>query len=171
MPAGATYEPIATTTLSSNQQFIDFNSIGSGYTDLRIVVFGKSASNYASIGFRLNGDTASNYSSTRLYGTGSAAASSRVNNSSYADISGVYGFMATQVSMVTMDLFSYAGSTNKTALCTAATELNTEGSTERVVSLWRSTAAVTSIRLMCAGSSVNFASGTMATLYGIKNSA
>lgn len=171
MPAGATYEPIATTTLGSNQQFIDFTSIGSGYTDLRIVVFGKSASDYASVGFRLNGDTGSNYSSTRLYGTGGAAASQRIANSSYADISGWNGFMTSQVSMVTMDLFSYAGSTNKTALGTAATDLNGSGAVERVVSLWRSTAAVTSIRLMCAGSAVNFASGTTATLYGIKNSA
>ncbi len=37
MAAGLTYEPIATTTLSSAQQTITFSSISASYTDLVLI--------------------------------------------------------------------------------------------------------------------------------------
>ena len=61
-----------------------------------------------------NSDTASNYSYTRLQGTGAAAQSDATANSTNIRIS--YGNPSTSIPfMITNDIFSYAGSTYKTA--------------------------------------------------------
>ena len=64
------------------------------------------------------------------------------------------------------DIFSYAGSTNKTLLITGANDVNGDGSSEKNVGLWRSTSAITSITIHL--SSGNFANASTATLYGIQ---
>lgn len=161
----ATYEPIATTTLSSAASSIIFNSIANTYTDLRIVITGTSSTDYALVRFRLNGDTGSNYSFTRLYGTGSSATSDRSTSQTVGSLDAYNGMMTATPTMATLDIFNYAGSTNKTTLGTGAQDLNGSGTVSTTVSLWRDTSAVTSVTLLL--SSGNFASGTTATLYGI----
>lgn len=169
MPAGATYEPIATSTVSgSAASSIVFSSISSSYTDLRLIIVGKSSADYSVIGFRFNSDTGSNYSQTSIYGTGSAAASQRGSSTSYGQIDAWNGMMSSQVTMGILDVFNYAGSTNKTTLGQGSMDLNGSGAVSRTVSLWRSTAAITSITLISGGGGANFAIGTTATLYGIK---
>jgi hypothetical protein len=69
--------------------------------------------------------------------------------------------------MITIDLFSYAGSTNKTILTTTSTDKNGSGGVGRIVSLWRSTSAITGITITDGGAGFGWASGTTATLYGI----
>ena len=162
MPAGATYEPIATNTLSSANT-ITFSSISASYTDLRIILMGTNSS-ANDVAIRLNSDSGSNYSYTRLGGNGSTASSSRVSNSTYA-----YGGTAmgsTIPSLHIIDFFSYAGSTNKTILAQTSRDQNGSGEVERLVNLWRSTSAITSISL--SSGLADFSSGTTATLYGIK---
>jgi hypothetical protein len=66
----------------------------------------------------------------------------------------------------TVDIFSYAGSTNKTALVTSQSDQNGSGAVERSCGLWRNTAAITRIDIF-PNSANNFATGTTATLYGI----
>jgi len=51
----ATYEPIATTTLGSTQNQIDFNTISGAYTDLVLVMSGGVTST-ADIWLRMNGE-------------------------------------------------------------------------------------------------------------------
>ena len=162
-----TYEPIATTTLGSVTASITFSSIPATYTDFRLVVVGTTAS--AVVGYiRFNGDTASNYSVTRLTGDGSTAGSSRNGPVGQISVGDWYTFQATIPSMLTVDVFSYAGSTYKTALTTTSNDQNGSGYVERCVGLWRNTAAITSITVANSGAS-NFQVGTTATLYGIKN--
>ena len=159
----STYEPIATTTLSSATSSITFSSIPSTYTDLRIVWTGTtSAGNNVRVQF--NGDTATNYSTTNLYGDGTTAGSSAVTSTTWLQC--FNGSTSTTIpTMFTADIFSYAGSTYKTALLTAPTDKNGSGAITATVGLWRSTSAITSISLVNAA---NYQTGTTATLYGIK---
>jgi hypothetical protein len=164
----ATYEPIATTTLGSAAANIEFTSIGSGYTDLRLVFVGYSVNSNVYCQMQFNTDTGSNYSVTTLRGNGSAATSSRFTSQTFIYLHSAKGLNTAgnnRPSMLSADIFSYAGSTNKTVLTTCANDDNGDGSVERNVGLWRSTAAITSIKLFL--SSGNFASGATATLYGI----
>jgi hypothetical protein len=163
----ATYEPIQSYTLGSAAASIDFTSIGSTFTDLRLVLAGStSASTY--LYFTIN-NTTTPYSYTYLYGTGSVAGSKR--NTS-AGLTGVFinDEVATGVSsrfLAELDFFSYAGSTNKTSLSKYSGDRNGTGQVQLNVNLWGSTSAIN--RLTLYPSSGNFEIGTTATLYGIKN--
>jgi hypothetical protein len=160
-----TYEKITTTTLGSATTSITFSSIGSGYTDLRavLVVNGYSVGDRPSI--RFNGDTSSVYSTTRLYGDGSSATSGR--NSGNGDIRpSDSDFLSTSKTFLEVDVFSYAGSTFKTALAGISNDDNGSGKVLRCVGLWRNTAAITSLTLFCLSGN-NFNAGTTSTLYGI----
>jgi hypothetical protein len=156
----ATFEPIATTTLSSTASSITFSSIPGTYTDLRLVLVGKNGVGSNTTRLRFNSDTGTNYSRTYLEGDGSAAASSR--NTSGTSI--LVGDNRTTIGLQTMDIFSYAGSTNKTVLCSTANDTNGAGTVNVTVGLWRNTNAITSIELSLADP---FSIGTVATVYGI----
>jgi hypothetical protein len=162
----ATYEPIATNTLGTATSSVTFSSIPATYTDLKIVCVGAMASSTGYWSFRLNADSATNYSMTFLSGNGTAASSSYLtsNNSGYMNFSSTIG---TSITMAILDIFSYAGSTNKTALATFSGDLNGSGQVERGVNLWRNTAAVTSATIRT-DTANNFAVGSTFTLYGIK---
>lgn len=162
MPDVSTEVAIATQTLSSAASTITFSSIPSTYTDLRLVFTGVSASGN-SIYLRLNGDTGSNYSFTELYGTGGSAFSSRSSNTIVIGF-GSTGFTTTP-QLLTADIFSYAGSTNKTVLTTAAQDNNGSGGVSANVGLWRNTAAITSVSILQIVG--NIAASSTATLYGI----
>lgn len=162
----ATYEPIATTTLSSAAAQIDFTSIPNTYTDLRWVIIPTSSS-AANLRFRFNSDTGSNYSLTYINGDGASATSSRATSQTYITINDGGNTVSTTIPhFYAGDVFSYAGSTNKTMLTEQAEDDNGSGSVNRKVTLWRSTSAITSIRFYL--SAGNFNTGTTATLYGIK---
>lgn len=163
----STYEPIASTTLGSTTGTITFSSIPSTYTDLRIVLVATSSTS-STTEFRFNGSSASIYSYTRLLGTGTAAASGG-NSTATTTYINPYGISSTQPSMATVDIFSYAGSTNKTALSSSSNDINAAGGyVIRGVHLWQSTAAITSVSLLADTGSGTFNVGTTATLYGIK---
>lgn len=169
MAAGATYEPIATTTLSSAASTITFSSISGSYTDIKLIFVGYSvnANEYCKLQF--NNDTASNYSVTSLSGIGAnPVTSDRFTTQTFIYLHTAKGLNTSSnnnPSMLAVDIFSYSGGTYKTSLTTASNDVAGAGSVERGVGLWRSTAAITSIKLLLTGG--NFASGTTATLYGI----
>jgi hypothetical protein len=161
----STYEPIATTTLGTAASTITFSSIPATYTDLRIVFIGTSAS-FANPLLRFNSDTGSNYSQTSLYGNGSSAVSARTTSQTSITIP-VYGMDPTNPNLYAIDVFSYAGSTNKTCLISTSEDDNGAGRVGNQVGLWRNTSAINTI--LITGSGTNFDIGTTATLYGIKN--
>jgi hypothetical protein len=158
----ATYEPIATTTLGSAASTISFNSIGSGYTDLRLIVVGN-ISGTVDVHFRINGDSSSLYSETVLYGDGSSAQSFRLTGATQWELRPTWS--ATQPLFFDINLFNYRGSTNKTALIAYANDRNGTGEVNRQVNLYRSTSAITSLSIFPNGA--NWSTGTTATLYGI----
>jgi hypothetical protein len=163
----STYEPIATTTLGTSASTITFSSIPATYTDLRLVL----ANAFTSYGIdtvkiRFNGDTGSNYSDTYILGDGSAASSGRATSQTSGRL-GRTGYLSSAPGMILLDIFSYAGSTNKSYLSADAADTNggVQNEVSRTVGLWRDTAAITSIELR----NVTFQAGATATLYGIKN--
>lgn len=165
MPDVSTEVAIATQTLGSNASSITFSSIPATYTDLRIVLVSLDSSANGHI-VQYNSDTATNYSYTNLSGSGTAAASGRGTSSTSIIISGwTNGGSSTIPTMQTIDIFSYAGSTNKTLLARSSNDLNGSGEVLQTVGLWRSTAAITSIVLGRGAGTYN--TGTTATLYGI----
>ena len=165
-----TYEPIATTTLGSSAATITFSSIPATYTDLRLIIkFTSSGTISHRLGF--NGDTATNYSNTLLTGNGTAASSSKAtsqNGIRWASAATGVDTTGNIPEMAQIDIFSYAGSTNKTVLVAGSGDANGSGYSEAYVGLWRSTAAITSLSLYFLDATVFYAN-TIATLYGIKN--
>ena len=155
----ATYEKIASTTLGANGT-ISFTSIPASYTDLRLVLVCTTVSG-GGLEFRYNGDTASNYSFTTLQGNGSSATSGRASSQTSLSASNA-NVSATVPALITIDIFSYAGSTFKTCLIEDSQDLNGSGQVERQVGLYRSTTAISSISFV-----QSLKTGTTATLYGI----
>ena len=164
MPDISTEVVISSQTLGSAAATIDFNSISSAYTDLRLVIVGKYTSSGGNTRIRFNSDTASNYSSTRIAGDGTSASSDRLTNQTFQRLS-FNGNSSTISDFLTVDVFSYAGSTFKTSLITSSEDYNGSGSVIRTVGLYRSTTAISSITISLDSSTM--AAGTTATLYGI----
>ena len=160
----ATYEPIATTTLGSAAASITFSSIPSTYTDLRLVFTGKITNVNDDYKIKFNSSTTSIYSWTVLEGNGSSAYSYSSNTNSAININ---NYSSTQPIFVTLDLFSYTGSTNKTGLITQSGDYNGTGLVNRFVALYRSTSAISTIQVYAASTSLD--AGFTATLYGIKS--
>jgi len=164
----STYEPIATQTLGSAAASVTFSSITGTYTDLVIVSNLAVATAGTSMNIRFNGDSGNNYSYTNLYGDGSAAGSARGTSASKGYIAW-YVAPNTSIEMANIThIMNYSNSTTfKTTLSRAnrASASNFPG-TEAVVSLWRNTAAITSI--VIAADSGNISTGSTFTLYGIK---
>jgi hypothetical protein len=159
----ATYEPIATTTLGSAAATITFSTIPATYTDLRLVFVGTSTTS-GGLGIRFNSN-GFNYSVTRLRGNGTAASSDRETSTTSLNVGNI---SSSTPSLYTFDVFSYAGSTNKTVLSESNNDLNGSGWVYRTVGLWSNTAAITSVSVLeILG--YQLAAGSTATLYGIKN--
>lgn len=165
MAAGATYEPIATTTLSSAASSITFSSIASTWTDIRLVFTFKAATGTCYYYARLNGTASQNVcGQTVIKGNGSTATSSRLTNN---DLYFSNGNATTTIPfMEQVDFFNYAGSTYKTMLYAGSGDQNGSGEVRRGVALFPSTSAITSITFYSV--SDDFAVGSTMTLYGIK---
>jgi hypothetical protein len=165
MAAGATYEPIATTTLGSAASTVTFSSIPGTYTDLIVVANVGCSSASQRAGWQANSNTGSNYSRTILVGTGSSTASDRESNATaaYGIFDALSGVPTTLVGNFITQFQNYSNTTtNKTAI----TRYNDAGGGTGVsVQLFRSTSAITSITFLLSGG--NWIANSTFTLYGI----
>jgi hypothetical protein len=161
-----TYEPIASTTLSSNAAGITISSIPATYTDLRIVMSLKYATSSSATLIRFNGDTASNYSYTYVYTDGSTRGSSTSGNETRILVDHNSGFGTTQFVTYEMDIFSYTSSANKMLIDKMSSDNNSSGAVSRSSRCWRNSAAINSINLFRADGG-NYATGTSMTIWGI----
>lgn len=162
-----TYEPIATQTLGTAAANITFNSIPGTFTDIRLVIVTTADAGGSALFARYNSDTATNYSRTWIVGNATAGSSNNSNNQDrlYLGDGNFTGVSATIPTLMTLDIFNYAGSTFKTSLGFWAGDRNGSGVVQNDVGLWRSTSAITSITLGL--QTANFPIGSTATLYGI----
>jgi hypothetical protein len=164
MAAGSTYTPIATTTLGSTASSYTFSSIPSTYTDLVLVTTAKTSSGSNDAIVRFNGDTGTNYSSTFLSGSGSAASSARTSNTTYAFLDSYGWVTSTDFNVCITQIMNYSNTTTYKTIM--ARSNNAAAGVDAIVSLYRSTSAISSITLFLA-SSLSFATGSTFTLYGI----
>jgi hypothetical protein len=162
-----TYEPIATTTLSSTATTVTLSSISGSYTDL-ILIVRASVDSDGDLRYRLNSDTGSNYSGTLVWGDGSTADSTRASSQT-SGITNSYGGFNTTLggSVQILQLMNYSNTTTyKTILSRTNAAAN---GVDATVGLWRSTSAITSIEIgKNSGMSGTFQIGSTFTLYGIK---
>jgi hypothetical protein len=163
--AAPTYVKIASTTLGSASSSYTFSNIPQGYTDLRLVCTAQNTS--ANFYMEINADTGANYSMTYLDGDGSSALSGRFSgltvgalvgrSATFPDTTNVFGTCL-------IDVMNYANTTTyKTVLSRYG---NAGVNTAVAVNLWRSTSAITQLKLVAFAS--NFRTGSTFTLYGIK---
>jgi hypothetical protein len=172
MAAGATYEPIATTTVSgSSTSTVTFSSISGTYTDLIIIGNLGSETTNAFPYLQFNGDTGSNYSYTQVYGTGSSAALARSSNNTQLFNNDVSVKQGAINSNVIYQIMNYSNTTTyKTSIARQSTvDAADYNGALAAAGLWRNTAAITSvsIKLTRGGTAYNFTSGSTFTLYGI----
>jgi hypothetical protein len=161
MAAGSTYTPIATTTLSSTSSLVTFSSIPSTYTDLVFISNAKfTAAGDFSGRLYFNNDTSSLYSTTFLFGTGSAAGSSRPADPS----AGYAGRFTNEMGNGITNIMNYANTTTfKTFIDRGNNPTNLVAAT---VNLYRSTSAINRLDFKPDNSLV-WAIGSTFTLYGI----
>lgn len=164
-----TYEPIASTTLSSSAADVTFSSIPGTYTDLVVVMVGSVTTGTGSLTSSMqvgNGsvDTGSNYSWTNLYGDGSAAGSSRGSTQTYALLGELAGASNTQInpSVGVAHIMSYANTNVYKTILFAG---GGGAYVRRAVSLWRSTLAINTVKITSSGT---LSSGFTASLFGVK---
>ena len=167
MAAGATYEKIQTTTLTSDQNNIEFTTIPGTYTDLVIVFTGNSTTTGSTTNgmrCRLNSDTGSNYSQTTLSGNGSSATSGRASSSTWFE--GEIG--RTSNTSPSINIFQIMNYSNTTTYKTILIRTSIPNDTVQAhVVLYRSTSAITSVTLSRDFGTNQLKSGSTATLYGI----
>lgn len=171
MPA---FEAIASTTLSSATSTITFSSIPDTYQHLQLRVYGKTnttGTTSQNMAVRLNSDTGTNYAWHIVYGEGSTSVTDKQNS----DTQHLFGNFLTadatnRFSVLIMDILDYK-STNKNKVMRSLTGFDNNGSGMAwfTSGLWISTSAVTSLTIKQYGSS-NLASGTVASLYGLRSS-
>ena len=169
MAAGSTYTPIATYTVSSPVSSYTFNSIPGTYTDLVLVIQTKHSSTGGGSGYwvqcQINGDASpnTNYSNTYLRGSGAAVNSARYSNRTEGMFLGLCD--DTQFGVYTTSFQNYSNTTTyKTCISRGSSATD---SVMAQVSLWRSTAAITSLKVWLENGSVNMVTGSTLSLYGI----
>lgn len=164
-----TYEPIASQTLGSTVNSATFSNIPGTYTDLvlRMALKSSGAATITGPTLRVNSDSGSNYSFTVLSGNGSSASSNRVGGTNGDRLRFGEVIETDNFSPCVVHFFSYAN-TNvyKTLLCESAAPSLSVG---RIVGLWRSTSAITSITVYSTDNGADdLVSGSTLSLYGIK---
>lgn len=159
-----TYEPIQTHTLVSNSTDIEFATIPSTYTDLVIVAQFKNTTS-VDMFLRFNNDSTTKYSNTYLYGNGTTALSSRYSNASGFVLDMAGGGFGTEWGTYIINIMKYANTNiDKNILGRSSFSGISTGT---IVGLYRSTSAISSIKLSASTASTIVAGSTF-TIYGIK---
>lgn len=167
MAAGATYNPIATTTLGSAASSITFTGISQSYTDL-VCILKCEQTTTSNINMRVgNGsiDTGANYSSTVMDGDGGSvyAASSVYANNNQMNID-YWAASGDKMKFATINIPNYSNTTTyKHSLIRLGGE---DREVAFIVSSWRNTAAINQIQIYPSGGG-NMKAGSIVTIYGI----
>jgi hypothetical protein len=168
MPAGNTYDEIATSTLTTSTSTVTFSSIPQTYTDLVLVVNAAQNSN-SPVYLRVNGLTTSIYSNTWVRGDGSTATSARYNTAALGgsglnldNFSALSPYPLNFSGFGTYNIMNYSNTTtNKTVMLRHGSSNWTIAN----VGLIQTTSAITSLEIY--PFATTWASGSTFSLYGI----
>ena len=168
----ASYESIATVSLTSAQSSISFSSIPSTYKHLQVRYSGLSGS-MGSLFAQINGDTSTNYRTHYFTGSGSSVAAGDLSGRSGIVLGGVGAaqFSTTYPYVGIIDYLDYTN-TNKYHVVRSlhGTDTNNtgySGAAGLVSGLHLSTTAISSLTFFLDGG-VNLTANTKFALYGIK---
>lgn len=154
---------LATTTLASSSATVVFSSISQSYRDLRLVVNWTGSAQTASNQYvQANGDTGANYPVVEMYGDGSGTGSNAfTSNGLYLQY--LSSSVTNGLKTATMDIMDYSVTDkHKTALSRAS---NSNGTVDARACRWANTAAITSLTVVCTGTT--FAAGSTFSLFGV----
>ena len=167
----STYEPIASTTLGSSAATVEFTSLSGSFTDLLIVAEIGTTGGGGNVQLQVNSDTGSNYSHTLIQGNGTSVASARQSAGSSIDsrrIGRIEALAAANENFVNMVTFlSYANTNVYKTYLAQSHSASTVSGVSRIVGLWQSTSAITSLSFDVEGS-LNFRAGSTFSLFGVK---
>jgi hypothetical protein len=166
-----TYTLISAVTVGAGgSATISFSSIPQTYTDLKLVLSGRSDSaSLTNVQMQPNGSTSS-LSGKQIYGDGASAFSG--TDGGYGSKAALPGTSQTASTFNNVEWYipNYTGSTNKSFSCDSVQETNaTTAYAQLWAGLWSDTSAITSITLDIIEAG-NFVTNSTAYLYGIKNS-
>ena len=177
MAAGATYVPLASTTLSSDTGSVTFSSISSSYTDLVIIMSvqgntGGTAQGSNTNFLRFNSDTGTNYSATKFFGASSSSSVQvyHPSNATSMHVGNGYESLSADTTFTphVLHIMNYSNSvTWKTVIARANLTYSTDNRTSITVGTWRSTSAITSVTVYT-DSAGGYRAGSTISLYGIK---
>lgn len=161
-----TYVALDKKTVSSSVSSVEFTGISSAYTDLVLVINSSSSGSGSDWVVQFNGDTGSNYSYVQMSGTGSATSSTKPSSQTWIKLN-YYGYNTTTAgeSSVIANFQNYSSTnTHKETLSRSSSAAN---GIAAVAGLWRSTSAISSIKILT-GDASTYSSGSTFSLYGIK---
>lgn len=171
------YESIATVTVGSGgASNIEFSSIPSTYTHLQIRLTAEgipaSGASVVSLDVVLNSDTSTNYSWHRIYGSGSGSGNADSAASSSYTLGGLINFNTSVDNIYAggvIDILDYANTNKyKTLRSLSGYDANGSGYVAFLSGNWRSTSAITNIKIYTNDRSYTFRQYTTFALYGIK---
>jgi len=151
---------IQTITCASNTSSIDFTSIPATYTDLRVVIHGRSWDSNGNISLYVNGNAS--VPCMWIQGNGSGSSASYANT--YAGFIPISTTAANTFGSFEFYMPNYLGTTYvKNFVCNSVTEDNSSTAySTTTAGMWNSTAAVNQLTF-----NGDFATNSTATLYGI----
>lgn len=161
---------IASTTIETPQASIDFTSIPSGYTDLKLVVSvrgGRSSVDANELKVTFNGSTTS-YSERTLRGSGSTVVSGSFTSAGIANVlTNATTSTANTFGSIEYYIPNYTSSNYKSVLIDSVSENNATAAYATLdAALWSNTSAITSIKIQDNDGN-NLLQSTTATLYGV----
>jgi hypothetical protein len=162
-----THVALQKVSVASSVSNIEFTSIPQGYTDLVIVANGNTdaaTTTKLNVG---NGsiDTSSNYSWTVLSGTGSAANSYKESSVTFTQNERYANWDASSNANTILHIQNYSNTATYKTWLTRGN--NTTAGVDAIIGLWRSTAAINTIRISCTNAGRTFSAGATFSLYGI----
>jgi len=170
----ATYTLISSNVLASSAASVTFSAIPATYTDLVVrasIRTDRAGNNIDLLKLVINSNTSGVYSQTVLYGTGSAAASTRISSGTEFYYDFINGAASTSNTFASYELYipSYTVSQNKPMSSFSVQEDNLSSARINAdANLFSSTAAITSLTYT-SNNAANFVSGSSFYLYGISN--
>ena len=165
------YILLETIELTQSAASVIFDNLpASGYTDLKVVISGRSSrSNPTDTLFMKINGTSTTYANRRIYGFASTAGSDNYASTSGMDVGGITGNTATANTYSSQEVYvpNYTSSSYKTISYDGVSENNSSSGNFLVMqaTLWSNTAAITSLTFQADVG--NLMSGSTFSLYGV----